>query len=105
MSGSIVGAPYGFFWSVSIHSMRPTKHYHTTNKKAMTIWQKSNSTTGLFLSCIALGVLFLVYAFYKFGNSVNLKRGNQIYQSLHSFLVNDLKFSHVGFNINDSKNL
>lgn len=71
-------------------------------QKAMTIWQRVKFYNWSFELC-ALFILFLVYAFYKFGNSINSKRGNRIFQSFHSYLANDLKFSRVGFNINNSK--
>nr|CAI6751532.1 ASB_HP1_G0046880.mRNA.1.CDS.1 [Saccharomyces cerevisiae] len=101
MSSSIFGPLTGFLERVNSLNA-PYQALSYDEQKAMTIWQRVKFYNWTFELC-ALGVLFLVYAFYKFGNSVNLKRGNQIFQSLHSFLANDLKFSRVGFNINDSK--
>ncbi|EJS41901.1 YNR021W [Saccharomyces arboricola H-6] len=101
MSSSLFGPLLGFMERINSLNA-PYQALTYEEQKAMTIWQRVQSYNWTFEFC-AMSILILVYAFYKFGNSVNLKRGNRIFQSLHSFLANDLKFSRVGFNIKDSK--
>ena len=74
-------------------------------QKAMTFFERIQYYNWTFeMYCILLMLFF--YITYKIGVSINISKGDKLFNSLHSYLKNELKFARVGLtSLKDGKHI
>lgn len=73
------------------------------DKLKMTILQRVSAYNWSFELCV-VGLVVLIFIISKFGSNVNVSRSDKFFDSIHTFLKNDLGFARVGFTLPNAGN-